>query len=330
MLKIGKLDSKLLEDIVFEKIKYKREEVLQRPGIGEDCAVIDFGDYECVMSTDPITAAVDQIGKLAINISCNDIASNGVEPLGIMLTIMLPIGTTEKEISEIMKQAGETAAELAVEIIGGHTEITHAVNQPVIVSTAVGRGKPSKEPRKVKQGDLIFMTKTAGLEGSGILAYDYEKELLDKLSSTEIDEAKSYLDMVSVVKEGVMAGEIGYSAMHDVTEGGILGAVWELCHAAGLGAEIWKDKIPVSDVTKKICEIYDIDALRLISSGCMLMIIPCENKDKIMHEMAKADIKISLIGEVKEKKQGIMMTVNGNQEEITPPESDELYKVVGT
>ena len=101
MLKVGKLDSDLLEKIVFKKITFKRPEVLTRPGIGEDCAVVDFGTYECVMSTDPITAAVGDIGRLSIDISCNDIASNGVEPLGIMLTVMLPEGTTTADVEEI-------------------------------------------------------------------------------------------------------------------------------------------------------------------------------------------------------------------------------------
>ena len=145
MLEIGKLDSKLLEKIVFENIKFKRKEVLKRSGIGEDCAVIDFGEYDCVMSTDPITAAVDQIGRLAIHISCNDIASNGIEPLGVMLAVMLPVGTTEEDIEEMMKQAGDAASELGVEIIGGHTEITPAVRQPVIVSTAIGRSASKQE-----------------------------------------------------------------------------------------------------------------------------------------------------------------------------------------
>jgi len=98
MLKAGKLDSRLLEEIVFKNIKFKRPEVITRPGIGEDCAVVDFGAYECVLSTDPITAAVGEIGRLAVHISCNDIASNGVEPLGIMLAVMLPEGTTQEQV----------------------------------------------------------------------------------------------------------------------------------------------------------------------------------------------------------------------------------------
>jgi len=337
MLKVGKLDNKLLKEIVFENIKFKREEVLQRPQIGEDCAVIDFGEYECIMSTDPITSAIDQIGKLAIHISCNDVASNGVEPLGIMLAVMLPIGTTEDEVRVMMKQAGETAAELGVEIIGGHTEITGAVKQPVIVSTAIGRGFSSNKERKVKQGDLIFMTKKAGLEGTGIIACDYESDLAEKLTSSEIAEAKSYLDMVSVVKDGVASGQIGFSAMHDVTEGGVLGAIWEMCYAAGLGAIIQKDEIPISNVTKKICEIYNIDPLKLISSGCMLIITDAQNKDRLMQEMKKQSIMISLIGEVTDANLGVQLisggvsgvsTDDGVSTEITPPESDELYKVV--
>ena len=139
MLKTGKLDSELLEKIVFNNIKFKRPEVLTRPGIGEDCAVVDFGSYECIMSTDPITAAISEIGRLSIHISCNDIASNGIQPLGIMLAVMLPVGTTEEQIEEMMRQAGEASEELGVEIIGGHTEITPAVTKPVIVSTAIGR-----------------------------------------------------------------------------------------------------------------------------------------------------------------------------------------------
>ena len=127
ILETGKLDSELLKKIVFEKITYRNDQVKIRPGIGEDCAVMDFGEYDCIMSTDPISSAVSDIGKLAIHITCNDIASNGVQPLGIMLACMLPEGTTDKDIEHIMGQAAETAAALQVEIVGGHTEITPAV-----------------------------------------------------------------------------------------------------------------------------------------------------------------------------------------------------------
>src|SRR5665647_3004873 len=205
MLKTGKLDSQLLKDIVFKNIKFKREEVLTRSGIGEDCAVIDFGEYECVMSTDPITAAINEIGRLAVHISCNDIASNGIQPLGIMLAVMLPVGTTEKEIEEMMRQAGEASEELGIEIIGGHTEITPAVNTPVIVSTAIGRGLKgqSQFAKSMKPGNYILMTKEAGIEGTGIIANDKEEKLKDAgIMVTSIGKIKDLESGINIIKDG--------------------------------------------------------------------------------------------------------------------------------
>lgn len=330
MLKVGKLDSDLLKGIVFNKITYKRPEVKVRPGIGEDCAVVDFGQCDCIMSTDPITAAVTDIGRLAIHITCNDIASNGVEPIGIMLAAMLPIGTTADDIANIMEQAGKTAAELNVEIIGGHTEITGAVNKPVIVSTAIGKtnGEVTNSGSDMMAGDVILMTKRAGIEGAGIIAADFDHKLDDVLSTEELVKAKGFLNEVSVVKEGVIAGKIGTHGMHDVTEGGILGAVWEMCKIADLGCMLNCDKILVDNETLKIAKHFNIDYLRLISSGCMLIVADKNKKDEIILAVSKAGIFIEEIGVITEKENGIKMSVKGVVSEINPPESDELYKVV--
>ena len=273
MIRFIKLDSDLLKKIVFDKITFRRDEVITLPGIGEDCAVIDYGDYECVLSTDPITASIEDIGKLAVHISCNDIASNGVEPVGLLLAVLLPEGTTEEDIEHMMEQAGRASEELGVEIVGGHTEITRAVNQPVMISTAIGRGPKggSQTGEDMVPGDLLIVTKQVGLEGTGIIAT--EKDMTGILTEEEKAEAVSMLGKVSVVKEGVIAGAVGTHGMHDVTEGGILGGVWEMCYVSGLGAEIDKESIPVSDITLKLAEAIDIDWMRLISSGCMLIVM---------------------------------------------------------
>ncbi|HWQ80159.1 MAG TPA: AIR synthase family protein [Anaerovoracaceae bacterium] len=330
MLKTGKLDSRLLEEIVFKNIKFKRPEVITRPGVGEDCAVVDFGAYECVLSTDPITAAASEIGRLAVHISCNDIASNGVEPLGIMLAVMLPVGTTEEQVEGIMKQAAEVSEELGVEIIGGHTEITPAVNKPVIVSTAIGRGPKwsSQQAENMKPGDYILMTKQAGLEGTAIIAGDFKDELAGFLTDEEFREAKEMMRQISVVREGVIAGKIGTAGMHDVTEGGVLGAVWEMCDIAKTGAEVWIDRVPVAGVTKKICDYFDIDYLRLISSGSMVIMVHPDKKDQMEQELKNAGIPVACIGRIVEQEAGICMVVQGEKIVIAPPASDELYRVL--
>lgn len=330
MLKVGKLDSDLLEKAVINKIKHKRQDVLVHAGVGEDCATIDFGEYECVMSTDPITASVNDIGRLCIHISCNDIASNGIEPVGILLSVMLPEGTTEDDLSAIMEQAADAAEECGVEIVGGHTEITTAVNQPVIVSTAIGRGKKgqSASAEKIKVGDCILMTKSAGIEGTGIIAGDYEEELAEFLSEEEINEAKALLSKISVVKDGMAAGSIGTHGMHDVTEGGILGAVWEMCRIAGVGAELLDEAIPVEAVTKKICAHYDIDYLRLISSGSMIIMASPDKKSVILEKLEAEGVAAREIGRILPIEEGLYLLKDGEKQEIEPPRADELYKVV--
>lgn len=330
-LPVGKLDTDLLKETVFSHILHLRPEVMVRPGVGEDCATIDFGQYECVMSTDPITAAISEIGRLAIHITCNDIASNGVEPLGIMLAMMLPIGTTVGEIETIMMQAQEVASSLGVEIIGGHTEITPAVNRPVIVSTAIGRtlAGGSQKAENMRPGDIILMTKQAGLEGTGIIASDFADQLSEVLTAEEIAEAKGYMNLVSVVKEGVAAGNMGTAGMHDITEGGVLGAVWELSEISGVGVELEEDKIPVSEVTRKICDHFGINYLRLISSGCMMIIVHPDREEAVMEAIRNVGVDVTRIGRVME--QGaprVLIGKDGVVREIDPPESDELYKVV--
>lgn len=327
-MKVGKLDSKVLQKIVFDNIKLHRDEVITRPGIGEDCAVVDFGEYVLTMSTDPITGAASEVGKLAVHINCNDIASNGVKPLGLMLTILVPEGTTEAEIEKIMKEASQEAASLNVEIIGGHTEITNAVNKIVISATAIGRQLKEYVVKTsgAKSGDKIIMTKTAGLEGTGIIAYDLEEKLYSTFSREIIERAKKMVDSISVVKEGILCGEIGVNSMHDVTEGGLLGAIWEVCEASKTGCNVYRDKIAIADETKEICNYLNIDPLKLISSGSMLITVSPEKESKVVEKLMENNILATTIGEITENEK--FLIDKEEKIEIEPPESDELYKVI--
>lgn len=327
-MKVGKLDSELLRNLVFKNIKLHRDEVMVRPGIGEDCAVVDFGEYGCVLSTDPITGAASEVGNLAVHISCNDIASNGVEPLGIMMTIMAPEGTTADEINEIMKQAGDAAAKLNVEIIGGHTEITTAVNRIIVSTTAIGRQKKNRVIHNsgANPGDRVIVTKNVGLEGTAIIAHDLEEKLQGHLEKEVIQRAQNMMKDISVVPEGIIAGEIGVTSMHDITEGGLLGAIWELCEASQVGVILYKDRINIADETKKICDFFKIDPLRLISSGCMIMTVSTEKAEELLEGLNQKGIIAGTIGEIT---MGGRYLVDGEQKmEIDPPVSDELYKVI--
>ena len=326
-MKIGKIPNSVLKEIVLDKIKNNRKEILIRPKVGEDCCAVDFGNNVCVLSSDPITGAENEVGRLAVHISCNDVASCGAEPLGLLVTILVPPRATQSDLELVMSQISDTASSLNVDIIGGHTEVTSAVNRFVIITTAVGHVLKDKlvSTSGAMVGDDIIITKYAGIEGTAIIAHDKEKELMDKIERDVLEKAKSLVKDISVVKEGIIAGRFGVNSMHDITEGGVLGAVWEVAEASEKGAVVYADKIPVMDETLKICNIFNIDPFRLISSGCM--IITCKNGEDLVKELESNGIKATIIGQITEgnKKQ---LVLKDGYVEIDEPLSDELYKVV--
>ena len=249
-MRVGKLNWDDLKQIIDNNKSVVRNDVRIRSGIGEDCSVINFGEYECVVSTDPITGADKNIGKLAVNINCNDIASCGVEPVGILVTILVPPTATLEDIKIIMSEIDEETKKLNVEILGGHTEVTEAVNRIVVSCTAIGKGKAhdAVATSGAKLGDDIIVTKLLCMEGTSIIVNDYIDRVRDVLTDKEIEIAKEYVNSISVVNEGLIAGAFGVNSMHDITEGGVLGALWEVAEASNLGFKVYNDKMPISEI----------------------------------------------------------------------------------
>ncbi|SHJ69812.1 Hydrogenase maturation protein, carbamoyl dehydratase HypE [Clostridium cavendishii DSM 21758] len=324
-MKIGKLNWTDLKNLINRNNTVKREEVRIRSGIGEDCSVVNFGDYECVISTDPITGTTKDIGRLAVHINCNDIASSGVEPLGITVTILAPEDATLEDINKVMQEINEETTKLNVEIIGGHTEVTSAVTRMVVSCTVFGRCISGKAVASstAEVGDDIIVTKYLASEGTAILANDHKERCEKILTTSEYNEALKMINNISVVKEGVIAGEIGVNSMHDITEGGLLGALWEVCEASDVGFEVNYDKLPIKDVTKKICKEFNINPLKLISSGSMLMTSKY-GKD-IVKELNKNNIKADIIGKITDSNK--VMMYNGEKIYIDAPETDDLFNI---
>ena len=329
-MKIGKLTASQLKEVIFDNIKKKRKEFLNSPGIGDDCAAIDLGEKVCYVSSDPITGAVSEIGKLAVNITCNDLATTGVEPMGIMVTILAPPSTSVEDLQNIMVDMESECTKLNIDILGGHTEITDAVNKVIISVTGLGFGTKAhyEDKKEILEGDIVLLTKGTGIEGTAIIAYEKEEELKAVLSQSEINYAKSMMDLTSVVKEGLLSSKLS-KGMHDVTEGGILGAVWEVAELSKLGVSIYEDQLNVSEVTHKICNYYKIDPLKLISSGSMLIVVSPENKDELLEKLIFDEIPAFEIGyftqNIEEK---FMYSSQGQRSDVSEPESDELYKIV--
>lgn len=326
-MKVGKISETVLKRSIFKQIHTRREEVLLGAGVGEDCAAVKLAPDEVfVISTDPITGTVKDTGMLAIQITANDLASSGAEPVGVMLTVLLPEEIEEKDIREMMGQVEEACSSFHIQVMGGHTEVTRAVNQPVISVTGVGKVREDRlvSTAGAKPGQDILVTKWIGIEGTSIIAKEKESELLARFSASFVDTAKDFDRYLSVVPESRIAVEHGVSAMHDVTEGGIYGALWEVAEASGVGLEADLRAIPIRQETVEICEYFELNPYYLISSGCMLM--TAERGHDLARKLQAAGIPAAVIGKITEGKARRIW--NGGEESyLERPKTDELYKI---
>lgn len=325
-MKIGKLSESALQKMILEQLKTKRDEVLVGPGIGKDCAVLKLEEGEVfVTSTDPITGAVKEIGHLAVHVTANDLAAAGAEPVALMVTALLPPSIKEHQIRQMIQQLEKECAGLSVMVIGGHTEITAAVNQPILSVTGIGKVREDRliSASGAKPGQDIVMTKYAGLEGTGIIAGEKEEELSQWFSKTFIGEAKNCLKDISVVPEGMVARQYA-SSMHDVTEGGIYGALWELSKASGVGLEVTIEDIPLRQDTIELCERYDLNPYQLISSGSML--ITTSQGNRLVEALKEQGIKGTVIGHTTDSGDKLIFR-QGKAGNLEAPKQDEIYQI---
>lgn len=326
-MEIGKVPETVLKRAVFRQIHTRREEVLVGAGVGEDCAALQLGPDEVfVLSTDPITGTDKNTGELAVQITANDLASAGAEPVALLLTVLLPVTADEPMIRRLMKEVDEACEKLHIQVVGGHTEVTAVVNQPVISVTGIGKAKKGHlvTTGGAGIGDDVVATKWIGIEGTSIIAREKEQELLERFAAPFVEEAKNFDRFLSVVPDAAAAVKSGVTAMHDVTEGGIYGALWELAEASGVGLEIDLKKIPVRQETIELCEYYRLNPYQLISSGCMLMTAP--DGRRLVRDLEKAGIHATLIGHCVDGK--AKKILNGEDTAyLERPKTDELYKI---
>lgn len=326
-MKVGKVSETILKRSIFKQIRTTREEVLLGAGVGEDCAAMKLAPGEIfVISTDPITGTAKDMGMLAIQITANDLASSGAEPIGVMLTALLPEYIEEGDIAEIMGQVEEACSRLHIQVMGGHTEITRVVTQPVLSVTGIGKVREDRlvSTAGAKAGQDILVTKWIGIEGTSVIAKEKEEELRTRFSRTFVEKAKELDQYISVLPEAMIASKFGVSAMHDVTEGGIYGALWEMAEASGIGLEIDLKAIPIRQETVEICEHFNLNPYYLISSGCMLM--ASDRGHDLVRELKKEGIPAAVIGKAVEGNGRRIL--NGEEESfLERPRTDELYKI---
>jgi hydrogenase maturation factor len=179
----------------------------------------------------------------------------------------------------------------------------------------------------MRAGDWILMTKTAGIEGTAILASEYS-ERLKRIKPAMVRKAQSFAKHISIVDEAMSISKIaGVHALHDPTEGGVLNGLWELAEASGLGIVVWADRIPVATETSRICSELHLDPLKLMSSGCLLAAVAPNSVGRVMKALRNQELMVSEVGRVTPRKKGRFLLKEGKKLNLVAVPQDELYRL---
>jgi hydrogenase maturation factor len=325
----GKIPIDLLKEVVFKNLGADRKEVVVGPSAGIDGAVLDLGDKSLIVSMDPITGAVERIGWLAVNVNANDVATFGVEPVFLFSCMLLPENAERKLVETISAQMNAAAKDLGIAIVGGHCESTAGLTKPIVVGCTMGLTEKGRYVTAggAKPGDKLILTKSAGIEGTAILATDRETELKKAMSATMLQAAKNFYSQISVVKDALTACKTGgVHAMHDPTEGGVAGGIHEIADASNLGVKVFEEAIPVQPETAQVCSYFQIDPLQLIGSGALLISAEAKSANEIVRNLKLKRIQASVIGEFTENTdQRVLIQKDGGTKALPRPLSDHLW-----
>ncbi len=330
-LPAGKLPNSVLGEFI-DTVKFEDPSIFIGPGVGEDTAALDIAGQEVlVLKSDPITFVANNIGTYAVIINANDIATSGATPRWMLTTLLFPPGTTALQIHHTMVEIRNVCKNHGISLCGGHTEITDGVTRPVVTGMMAGLVSRSDllDKGNLRPGDRILLTKQLAVEGTAILAGEFRKQLTGLgISQETLLACADYLAMLSILPEAELAaGHPGTVAMHDVTEGGLATALFELSCAAGCRLKIEIDKIPVFDHTRTLCRALDLNPLGLIGSGSLLIACRPEHQEAISRRIKNAGIEVNCIGEFIEKGQGIEALENGRKAQWPDFAVDELARL---
>lgn len=333
-MQLGKVPHHLLGELL-GTISNGDPSVLVGPQVGVDAAVLDLGEQLLVASTDPITFSSELPGWYAVQVNANDVAAMGATPRWFLSTILLPAGTLPETATNLFNQVLHACQELHVALVGGHTEVTQGIEHPIVSGCMLGtvaRGQLIAAGN-AQPGDSVLITKGIAIEGTALLARDFAQRLSTAgVDAVTMQHASEFLTSpsISVVHDcAIVTSAAKVHCMHDVTEGGLATALYEVAQASGVGVAIEEGSVPVLPQCADICEALDINPLGLLASGCLIVTLPPEDVPAAIFALESEGIDAYEIGHVTESDEGIKMIGASHELEDLPVFSrDELARFI--
>ncbi len=311
----GKLTPEDFDKYIFPYLGASNKNVLVGPKHGVDAAVVDLGDKLMVVAEDPTyglpSLGFKKFGWAIVHICCSDVACLAAKPELMTICLLLPPETQKSVLQDVMTTMNTECKKLGVSLIGGHTGVIPGITFPLNGGCTVF-GFTTKDklivPSGARVGDKVIVTKGAAVEAASILALQYPSGLEKKFGTDLVKNAQEMFYDMSVVKDAMVTREInGVSAMHDATEGGVLGGIYEVGNASNVGMKIYKDQIILTDEASKICDFFEIDPYYSISEGTLVITVSENAAEDVLKALKKEKINASIVGECVDKNQGMQL-----------------------
>jgi hydrogenase expression/formation protein HypE len=328
-LPAGKIPPSILAEFLGQMGAFP-EDVIIGAAPGEDAAVIAVGDRYLVLAMDPVTLSA-RPGCFAVDVNANDIAVMGAVPRWLLATVILPAGTRERVLRSVLDDLRESCTRLGVTLLGGHTEISSSVTQPIVAACMVGEVAPHRLVRsEARAGDALLLGGPIAVEGTAILGREHGAALRDRGALESViaaaaglldDPGISVLPMASVLRDSV-----SLHAMHDPTEGGIMTAVREMAGASRVGVTIEADSVPVLQPCRIICQLLDLDPLALLASGSLLAAVAVSEAGAAVEALRRAGIPGAIVGRFTPEEEGLVLVRDGREQALPAVLRDELAR----
>ncbi len=334
---LGKIDAAFFNEVIYPRLGAQRREVVVGPQHGVDVGIIELGDYALAFTADPIFIVPEygweRAAWFAFHILFSDAVTSGLSPAFFLPDFNLPPSITEKELELIWSVMDREAKRYGVAVVAGHTARYGGCNYPMVggaVAVALGPKDKYVSPRFIRPGDAIVVTKGPAVEATGIFAAMFPKFISRRLGDDVAERAQRLFYQMSVVDDALAAVSVGVrdegvSAMHDATECGLWGGLFELLEAAGLGATIEKQKIPLNPVVEAVCGLFGIDPFASISEGTLILTVRPHRAAEVVEALEGAGIVAAVVGSVEEQR-GIRVLDGGRKFVLEHPRVDPFWE----
>lgn len=338
MLKSGKIDEEYFKRVILPKSGFHRKEVKVGPSFGVDVAVVELNTTTSMaLTSDPLSLipslGLQESAWLSVHLMANDIATTSLMPQYLQTVLNLPPSISDEQFKEYWGHIDHYCKEIGIAITGGHTGVIEGQNSTISgggIMITIGPTDSILISRNAQSGDAIIMTKQCAMSSVSILAMCFPETLENKLGKELTELAKGLFFQTSVLKEAQIINQINQTeravnAMHDVTEGGILGAVFEMAVASNLGVLIDDSMLNKTEIEQKVCGLFNIDPRYCIGAGSMIMAVKQGFEPLILSKLRENQIEATVIGKFVERESGRKLIEKGEILDLPYFETDPYW-----